>query len=97
MGGMAATVVLGWRGTFAAPARMQRGYADTTWWDPYVENITDVDTYLRRKFRQNVTVKTTGVGVEALKKILAEIVAFGRASGESSRSYARFTGSARCG
>jgi len=54
---------------------MQRGYADTTWWDPYVENITDTDTYLRRKFRQDVTDKTTGVGVEALKKILAEIVA----------------------
>ncbi len=67
MGGMAATVALGWRGAFAAPARMQRGYADTTWWDPYVENITD--TYLRRKFRQDVTDKTTGVGVEALKKI----------------------------
>ena len=34
MGGMAATVALGWRGAFAAPARIQRGYADTTWWDP---------------------------------------------------------------
>ena len=75
MGGMAATVALSWRGAFAAPARMQRGYADTTWWDPYVENITDTDTYLRRKFRRDVTDKTTGVGVEALKKILAEIVA----------------------
>ena len=75
MGGMAATVALSWRGAFAAPARMQRGYADTTWWDPYVENITDTDTYLRRKFRQDVTDKTTGVGVEALKKILAETVA----------------------
>ena len=75
MGGMAATVALSWRGAFAAPARMQRGYADTTWWDPYVENITDTDTYLRRKFRQDVTDKTTGVGIEALKKILAEIVA----------------------
>ena len=52
MGCMAATVAPGWRGAFAAPARMQRGYADTTWWDPYVENITD--TYLRRKFRQDV-------------------------------------------
>ena len=63
---------LSWRGAFAAPARMQRGYADTTWWDPYVENITDTDTYLRRKFRQDVTDKKTGVGVEALKKILAK-------------------------
>ena len=75
MGGMAATVALGWRGTFAAPMRRQRNYLDMTWWDPYVEDITDVDTYLRRKFRQDVTDKSTGVGVEALKKILAEIIA----------------------
>lgn len=85
MGGMAATVALGWRGASAAPARRQRGYNDMTWWDPYVEDITDVDTYLRRKFRQDVTDKATGVGVEALKKILAEIVASGKASGESWR------------
>ena len=39
MGGMAATVALGWRGGFAAPARRQRNYDDMTWWDPYVENI----------------------------------------------------------
>ena len=83
MGGMAATVALGWRGTFAAPARMQRNYLDMTWWDPYVEDITDVDTYLRRKFRQDVTDKTTGVGVAALKKILAEIVAAGKAGARS--------------
>lgn len=38
-----------WR-ALAAPARRQRNYDDMTWWDPYVENITDVDTYLRRKF-----------------------------------------------
>ncbi len=63
----------------------QRSYFDMTWWDPYVENITDVDTYLRRKFRQDVTDRTTGVGVEALKKILAEIVAAGKESGESWR------------
>ena len=69
----------------AAPARRQRNYDDMTWWDPYVENITDVDTYLRRKFRQDVTDKATGVGVGALKKILAEIVAAGKASGESWR------------
>lgn len=85
MGGMAATVALGWRGASAAPMRRQRNYLDMTWWDPYVEDITDVDTYLRRKFRQDVTDKTTGVGVEALKKILAEIVASGKASGESWR------------
>lgn len=28
--------------------RKQRDFLDTTWWDPYVENITDTDTYLRR-------------------------------------------------
>ena len=82
---MAAVAALGWRGAFAAPARRQRGYYDTTWWDPYVENITDVDTYLRRKFRQDVTDRTTGLGNDALKKLLAEIVASGKASGESWR------------
>ena len=74
MGGVAATVALGWRGASAAPARRQRNYDDMTWWDPYVENIVDADTYLRRKFRQDVTDKTTGVGVAALKKILAAIL-----------------------
>ena len=48
-----------------------------------MENITDTDTYLRRKFRQDVTDKTTGVGVETLKKILAEIVAAGKAGARS--------------
>ena len=68
--------------SFAEPARKQRSYDDMTWWDPYVEDITDVDTYLRRKFRQDVTDKSTGVGIEALKKILSEIVEAGKASGE---------------
>ena len=48
-----------------------------------MENITDTDTYLWRKFRQDVTDKTTGVGVEARKKILAEIVAAGKAGARS--------------
>jgi hypothetical protein len=65
--------------------RKQRNYADTTWWDPYVENITDTDTYLRRKFRQDVTDKATGLSQEALHGRLAEIVAAGKASGESWR------------
>ena len=81
LGGMAALGTMGWR-AFGAPARKQRGYGDTTWWDPYVENITDSDTYLRRKFRQDVTDKTTGLDVPGLKKRLAEIVAAGKASGE---------------
>ena len=81
LGGMAAVASMGWR-AFGAPARKQRGYADTTWWDPYVENITDTDTYLRRKFRQDVTDKATGLDVPGLKKRLAEIVSAGKASGE---------------
>ena len=71
--------------SFAESAQKQKRYDDMTWWDPYVENITDTDTYLRRKFRQDVTDKTTGVGVDGLKKILADIMAEGKASGESWR------------
>ncbi|MBR2714383.1 MAG: hypothetical protein IKB76_06385 [Kiritimatiellae bacterium] len=72
-----------WFDLIAGPVGIQRGFWDMTWWDPYVANIMDVDTYLRRKFRQDVTDKTTGVGVAALKKMLAEIVAAGKGSGES--------------
>ena len=81
---MAAATSMGWR-AFGAPARKQRNYLDMTWWDPYVENITDSDTYLRRKFRQDVTDKATGLDVPGLKKLLAQIVAAGKASGESWR------------
>ena len=84
LGGVAAMGTMGWR-AFAAPARKQRSYVDTTWWDPYVENITDTDTYLRRKFRQDVTDKATGLGTQALKKRLSEVVAAAKASGESWR------------
>ena len=63
----------------------QKSYLDTTWWDPYVADITDTDTYLRRKFRQDVTDKTTGLGQEALAKRLAEIAEQGKAAGESWR------------
>jgi len=79
-----ASATIEW-GASAAPTRPQKNYVDMTWWDSYVENITDDDTYLRRKFRQDVTDKTTGVGVNELKKILAEIVAAGKESGESWR------------
>ena len=71
--------------SFVAPARQQRGCADTTWWDPYVAVITDVDTYLRRKFRQDVTDKSTGLSQKAILKRLTEIVAEANASGESWR------------
>ena len=53
--------------------RRQRGYADMTWWDPHVENITDTETYLRRKFRQDVTDKFTGISQKAMHARLAEI------------------------
>ena len=84
--GAAVVALLSWCSfAFGEPERKQRSYDDMIWWDPYVENITDDDTYLRRKFRQDVTDKTTGVGAEALKKILSEIVVSGKASGESWR------------
>jgi len=67
----------------AAPERKQRSYNDTTWWDPYVENITDSDTYLRRKFRQDVTDKATGLSQQELLGRLEKIAADGKASGES--------------
>ena len=76
--GTAACAVANWFDLIAGPVGIQRGFWDMTWWDPYVANIMDADTYLRRKFRQDVTDKTTGVGVAALKKILAEVVASGK-------------------
>ena len=69
----------------ASREEKQRDYDDTIWWDEYVENITDSDTYLRRKFRQDVTDRTTGADVNELKKMMDEIVAAGKASGESWR------------
>ena len=66
----------------AAPAK-QRIWWDTTWNDPYVADIADADTYLRRKFRQDVTDPTTGVGADALKDMLSDIVTSGKMSGES--------------
>ena len=81
----------GWRPTTNAESsrapRKQCGYHDMTWWDPYVEpsSITDEDTYLRRKFRQDVTDKTTGISQDALHGRLTEIVAAGKASGEDWR------------
>ena len=62
----------------AAPEKKERSYLDTTWWDPHVENITDTDTYLRRKFRQDVTDRSTGLSSSAIKRELSGIVAAGR-------------------
>ena len=62
--------------------RGPRRYDDTTWWDPYVADIADEATYLRRKFRQDVTDPATGLDAEGLKELLASIVADGRAAGE---------------
>ena len=70
--------------SFSAPVRPRR-YTDTNWWDPYVENITDTATYLRRKFRQDVTDKTTGISTDEILKELTSIVAKGAAEGESWR------------
>ena len=62
-----------------------RSYTDTNWWDPYVENITDTETYLRRKFRQDVTDKATGFSSEKIFDELVAIVAKGAADGEAWR------------
>ena len=61
----------------------QKNYLDTTWWDSCVTNITDSNTYLRRKFRQDVTDRSTGVDSVMLANILEKTVADGKASGES--------------
>ena len=82
--GAIAVVLVAWSAS-AAPERKQRNYLDTTWWDPYVENIADEDTYIRRKFRQDVTDKSTGISQDAIGKRLEEIVAEAKASGESWR------------
>jgi len=84
LGGMAVLGLMGGSAS-ASPERKQRSYLDVTWWDPYVANITDVDTYLRRKFRQDVTDGTTGLSQQAMAKRLDEIVAEGAAAGESWR------------
>ena len=81
----AAGAVAGPLAGFAAAVRRQRNFLDVTWWDPHVETISDVATYLRRKFRQDVTDPSTGVGQQAIKKILAQTVASGKAAGESWR------------
>ena len=81
----AATVPAGSVNSGEIGRRTQKSYDDVTWWDPYVENITDTDTYLRRKFRQDVTDKATGLNQQALLGRLNEIVSKGKASGESWR------------
>lgn len=70
---------------FAAPVRRQRNFLDVTWWDPFVENITDTDTYLRRKFRQDVTDGTTGLTQKEMLGRLAAVVAEGKSRHESWR------------
>ena len=83
IGGAAAFAIMSGRLGFAAvPQRGQRRFFDTTWWDPFVEDIADADTYIRRKFRQDVTDRSTGLDVPALKKVLSGIVSSGRAAGE---------------
>ena len=60
-------------------------FEDTTSWDPFVPNIADETTYLRRKFRQDVTDRSTGLDTAGLKKLLRATVAAGKAAGESWR------------
>ena len=67
----------------AAPGKKERSYLDTTWWDPHVENITDTDTYLRRKFRQDVTDKATGLNQDGILRRMEQIAAEGKATDES--------------
>ena len=69
--------------TVAAPEKKEHSYLDTTWWDPYVENITDTETYLRRKFRQDVTDKATGLNQDGILRRMEQIAAEGRATDES--------------
>lgn len=64
---------------------LARAFTDTTYADPFVADIADVGTYLRRKFRQDVTDPATGLGLDALKARLAELVRDGRQTGESWR------------
>ena len=72
--------------SYAGPfAVLAKHYTDTTSWDPFVPQITDSATYLRRKFRQDVTDPTTGLAVPALKQALKDVVAAGTASGEAWR------------
>ena len=81
-GAVAFAAMSGRCGSAAATQRRQRCFFDTTWWDPFVEDIADADTYIRRKFRQDVTDGSTGLDAPTLKKVLAEIVESGRAAGE---------------
>ena len=69
----------------AAPVRSQVSWDDVTWWDPHIDNIEDVDTYLRRKFRQDVTDRATGLSQAGIAKRLDQIVAEGKSSGETWR------------
>ena len=81
LGGTAAFGALAPRELYAK----KQPYEDTTSWDPFVPNITDEATYLRRKFRQDVTDKATGLDIAGLKNLLREILASGKAAGESWR------------
>ena len=82
-GAFAATLYAGV--SFSDSTHKVRHYRYTNWWDPYVENITDTETYLRRKFRQDVTDKSTGLSFEKIFEELISIVAKGAAEGEAWR------------
>ena len=79
---LAAMAAVGPRDLFS----MQK-FEDTTSWDPFVppEDIHDAATYIRRKFRQDLTDRATGLDIAGLKDLLLKTVADGKAAKESWR------------
>ena len=80
---LAAVGACGWACPLWAALAEGRHWRDTTWDDSFVESITDSGTYLRRKFRQDVTDKATGLGQKALGELLSKLVAESKGNGES--------------
>ncbi len=73
--------------TSAADKKQAKRYNDTTSWDPYVakENIKDEATYLRRKFRQDVSDSATGENEAQIVVSLKRLVTDAEKSGEDWR------------
>ena len=70
-----------------AATKAEKRYNDTTSWDLYVakQDIRDEDTYLRRKFRQDVTEPGTGEDMKLLSASLKRLVAEAEKRGEDWR------------
>ena len=69
------------RGQAATTQKPQR-FSDASPSDADVVDITDCDTYLRRKFRQDVTDLTTGMGSAELERHLFRLCSAAKVSGE---------------